>query len=196
MDVNGVTSSYATNSTPATTSTKSTAAVATDNASKDTAVVYESSAKKSTGKTYTPNTAVVNQMKADAEARTSQLRSLVEELISKQGNSYSIGTDSDMWKLLRSGNLTIDEAAKKQAQEDISENGYWGVSQTSSRILDFAKALSGGDPDKIDAMQKAFEKGFKQATKEWGDTLPSISQDTYKAVQEGFDKWREEAKAQ
>ena len=194
MDVNGVTNSYATQSTAATTSTKATKQPTTaSSTANDTAVVYQSSGQ--TAKTYTPNTALVNQMKADTEQRTSQLRSLVENLISKQGKTFAMGDDSDMWKLLRTGELTVDEAAKKQAQEDISENGYWGVNQTSSRILDFAKALCGGDPDKIDAMQSAFEKGFKQATKAWGDTLPSISQDTYKAVQDGFDKWREEAKA-
>ena len=49
-------------------------------------------------------------------------------------------------------NLTIDEAAKKKAQEEISEDGYWGVKQTSDRILDFAKALSGNDSSKADLL--------------------------------------------
>ena len=80
----------------------------------------------------------------------------------------------------------------KQAQEDIADGGYWSVKETSSRILDFAKALTGGDPDKIDEMEKAFEKGYKQATKEWGDELPSSSGETYKAVKEGFSQWRKE----
>jgi hypothetical protein len=60
----------------------------------------------------------------------------------------------------------------------------------SDRILDFAKALSGDDPDKADAMLEAFKKGFEQATKAWGDKLPDISQRTYDAVVEKFNKWK------
>ena len=40
----------------------------------------------------------------------------------------------------------------------------------------------------------AFEKGFKKASKTWGSDLPDISQRTYDAVMEKFDKMAEEAK--
>ena len=130
-------------------------------------------------------------MKADAEARTSQLRSLVEKMMTKQGQT--IATADDMWKFLASGNFTVDAATKAQAQEDISEDGYWGVEQTSDRIIDFAKALTGGYPDLIDKMQEAFEKGFSEATKSWGKELPEISQKTYDAVIEKFQTWKNEA---
>ena len=67
------------------------------------------------------------------------------------------------------------------------------VSQTSSRILDFATALTGGDPSKIEEMRNAFKKGYAQAEKTWGGKLPEISQKTYDAVMEGFDKLAKEA---
>ena len=92
-----------------------------------------------------------------------------------------------MWKFLASGNFTVDAQTKAQAQADIAEDGYWGVKQTSERIFDFAKALSGGDMDKMKEMQAAFEKGFKQATKTWGKELPQISQDTRSAVNKLFE---------
>ena len=136
-------------------------------------------------KIYTPNTALVQQLKADADARISQLRSLVEKLISGQADSY--GKANDIWSFLREGNFTVDPATKAQAQEDISEDGYWGVKQTSQRILDFATALTGGDPSKIEEMRSAFQKGYKQAEKTWGGKLPDISQQTYDAVMKGFD---------
>ncbi|MDD3661353.1 MAG: hypothetical protein PHT89_11630, partial [Lachnospiraceae bacterium] len=63
------------------------------------------------------------------------------------------------------------------------------------RILDFAKALSGGDPDMIDKMRDAFKKGFEEATKSWGKDLPSLSNDTYQAVMDKFDKWAEESRS-
>ena len=38
-------------------------------------------------------------------------------------------------------------------------------------------------------MQAAMEKGFKQATKAWGQDLPSISQDTLSAANKLFDDY-------
>ena len=197
MNVNGVTSTTTTytdyNNTQTTKAAeKTTEAAATKNTE---GVVYESSTQTadttSAKKTYTQNTELVAKLKADAEARTAQLKSLVEQLICKQGTA--IGQADDMWKFLASGNFTVDAVTKAQAQADIAEDGYWGVEQTSDRILDFAKALSGGDPDKAEEMLEAFKKGFEQATKTWGDTLPDISQRTYDAVLSKFEAWKEEA---
>ena len=155
----------------------------------DTGVVYEKSSDQTSG-TVTKKTdyALVNKLKADAEERTSQLRSLVEKMMTKQG--VAIGTADSMWSFLAKGDFTVDEATRAQAQADIAEDGYWGVDQTSDRILDFAKALSGNDPEKADLLLDAFKKGFKEATKSWGQDLPDISQRTYDAVVEKFNKWK------
>ena len=161
----------------------------------ESGVVYEPTSTTedtaTTKKVYKQDTALVNKLKADAEARTAQLRSLVEKIMLGQGNA--IGTADDIWSFLRTGNFTVDAATKAQAQADIAEDGYWGVNQTSDRIIDFAKALCGGDPDKIEEMREAFEKGFKQAEKTWGGELPDISKRTYEAVMEKFDAWAAEA---
>lgn len=204
MSVNGVTSSQAAAaySYSATENVKAdtTAAAATDSAKKEDAaadkgVIYVPSADSTAAagtKTYKPDMNLVNKMKADADARTAQLRSLVEKMMAGQADAY--GKANDIWSFLREGNFTVDAATKKQAQADIAEDGYWGVNQTSDRIIDFAKALTGGDPDKIEDMRAAFEKGFKKAGKTWGGDLPDISQRTYKAVMEKFDQMAEEAK--
>lgn len=155
----------------------------------DTGVVYEKSSDQTSG-TVTKKTdyALINKLKADAQERTSQLRSLVEKMMTKQG--VAIGTADSMWSFLAKGDFTVDEATKAQAQADIADDGYWGVDQTSDRILDFAKALSGNDPEKADLLLDAFKKGFKEATKSWGQDLPDISQRTYDAVVEKFNKWK------
>lgn len=155
----------------------------------DTGVVYEKSSDQTSG-TVTKKTdyALINKLKADAEERTSQLRSLVEKMMTKQG--VAIGTADSMWSFLAEGDFTVDEATRAQAQADIADDGYWGVDQTSDRILDFAKALSGNDPEKADLLLDAFKKGFKEATKSWGQDLPDISQRTYDAVVEKFNKWK------
>lgn len=130
---------------------------------------------------------LVAQLKADVQSRTDQLTSIVTKMLEKQG--VTIGTADDMWKILAKGDFEVDAATKAQAQEDISEDGYWGVKQTSQRIFDFAMALSGGDEKTMEKMRSAFEKGFKQATETWGKELPSISKDTYDAVEKMFDDY-------
>ena len=156
----------------------------------EASAVYEPSTDVKQTDTVTAkqkNEAIISKLKAETEARTQQLKQLVQQMISKQGNAY--GQANDMWKFLASGNFTVDAQTKAQAQADIAEDGYWGVKQTSERIFDFAKALSGGDMDKMKEMQEAFEKGFKQATKTWGKELPQISQDTHDAVNKLFEDY-------
>ena len=198
MSVNGVTqtqaNAYSYASSASAESTKVASTAENTSTAKDTGVVYESSTKTSDSsvkKTYKPDMNLVNKLKADADARTAQLRSLVEKMMSGQANTY--GKANDIWSFLREGNYTVDPATRLQAQQDIAEDGYWGVKQTSDRIIDFATALTGGDPSKIEEMRAAFEKGYKMAEKKWGGELPDISKRTYDAVMEKFDKLVAEA---
>ena len=199
MNVNGITSVTSTydNSSKSKVSEKTAAeSTNTQNTAEETGVVYEPSQKvteDSAKKTYKPDTNLINKLKADAEARTAQLRSLVEQLMGKQATVAGQASDTDIWKFLREGNYTVDPATKAQAQADIAEDGYWGVEQTSERIVQFATALTGGNPELIEDMREAFKEGYAQAEKTWGDKLPEISQKTYDAVMEKFDKLAEEA---
>lgn len=199
MSVNGVTGAantydvYQANQAAAKTAEEKTSEAKASEEKKNTGVVYEASkdADTKTAKTYTQNTNLVNKMKADAEAHAQQLQNIVQQLMSKQGETYN--TANGIWSILASGDFTVDAATKAQAEKDIAEDGYWGVEQTSDRIIDFANALTGGDPSKIEEMREAFKKGYKQAEKTWGGKLPDISQRTYDAVMEKFDKLAEEA---
>lgn len=197
MSVNGVTGYTGATDPYAGYSSTAKAAESKETKSTSTAekdgVIYEKSEASATNtkKNYKVDPNLVAKLKADSDARISQMESLVQKMMSNQGNAY--GQANDIWKLLSGGKFTVDAATKAKAQKDISEDGYWGVKQTSERIVDFAKALTGGDPAKIDEMRNAFEKGFKQATKAWGKDLPSISNSTYDAVMKGFDAWKQES---
>lgn len=203
MSVQSIYNNVATaNTTPvAKTSEKKTENVNTESAKgfEDTAVVYEKTPVPENSVTNKNNgidrEAIIAQMKADTEARMNQLTDIVKKMMAGQGNAFATASGDDIWSFLASGDYTVTEAAKLQAQEDISENGYWGVEQTSSRILDFAKALSGGDVSKADELLEAFKKGYDEATKAWGKELPSITKDTYKAVEEKFAAWKAESEA-
>lgn len=78
---------------------------------KDVGVVYEKSSKtvenagtykKTSGKT---NTALIEKMKADTANRTNQLRSMVEQMMTKQGKK--IGQADDIWSFLASGKYNV-----------------------------------------------------------------------------------------
>lgn len=165
---------------------------------KDDAVIYEKSKEVKSNKhdifegkdLKNPEVrqAIIDKLKADQEAQQKKLLDIVRKTISGQGNA--IASADDMWKFLASGNFTVDAKTKAQAKKDIAEDGYWGVEQTSDRILDFAKALSGNDPKQADKLLNAFKKGFDQATKAWGKKLPDISQRTYDAVVKKFEAWK------
>ena len=193
MDVNGLNKLQNTDYLSKVTDTASAVAAKTNTAKTDASsaegVIYDKSSSTTTGTDYkTNNAALIQKLKQDSEDRINQLKDIVSQMMTKQGTA--IGKADDIWSFLASGDFTIDEAAKKKAQEEISEDGYWGVKQTSDRILDFAKALSGNDSSKADLLLDAFKKGFKEATKTWGKDLPAISKQTYDAVVEKFDKWK------
>jgi len=198
--VNGVTSSQvsaaysAYSSTSKVNKSADSSATASDTAASSAdsvAATYEPSEEGTkAAKTYTQNTELVNQLKMDAETRTQNLQSLVQKLMSQQATTY--GNATDIWSFLREGNFTVDAETKAQAQADIAEDGYWGVNQTSDRIVSFATALTGGDPDKLDSMIEAFKKGYAQAEKTWGGKLPEISQKTYDVVLEKFEELRKQ----
>ena len=172
----------------AATTKEATETTGTSTAKKDqnTAAVYEKSTA-TTSYTKKSNSAVVAKMKADAEQRTAQLQSLVEKMISKQGQT--LASADDMWAFLAKGNLKADPETIAQAKKDIAADGYWGAEQTSDRIVSFAKALAGDNPDKAEELLNAFKKGYQQATGTWGRDLPSLCSDTYDLVEKKFDKW-------
>lgn len=155
----------------------------------ENAAVYESSTKAEK-KTYVKDTDTIAKMKAEAEEKTAQFRELVQKLISKQASTSEIA--DAIWRRFANGDFTATEDTIAQAKKDIAEDGYWGIEQTSQRIFDFAKALSGGDPEKMDEMLEAFKKGYNQATKSWGKELPDISSKTYDAVMKKFDDYKNE----
>ena len=159
-------------------------------------VVYNRSEEPVDNSTYSINkmsssdrTAIVNQLKADAKERKNQMMNLVQKTLSGQAGAFGRASDDDFWRTLASGKFTVDAATKTQAQEDISEDGYWGVKKTSQRLFDFASALAGDDVDKMKEMQTAMEKGFKQATKTWGRELPEISRNTLNAANKLFEDY-------
>ena len=200
MSVNGITTNtgLTTGKTYTASKTKDTAKTSSSKADSTQAAVYEKSdetvaAPKTERKV---DSETIAKLKADAEERTNSLRSLVEKMMTKQGQTiaksgvldFENGTNlAEIFK-----NLEVDEETRLQAQKDTAEDGYWGAEQTSERILSFAKALAGDDPKLAQDMLKAIEKGFGEAAKAWGEDLPELSQNTMKMTFDKVNKWIEE----
>ena len=124
---------------------------------------------------YTVDADTIERLKSENEAR---MANLVQQMLGKQISKNNI------LEAIGSGKFSAEDIA--QAQKDTAEDGYWGVEQTSDRLVKFAVALTGGDPDKLDGMIAAFEKGYGEAEKQWGGTLPELAQRTREATLKKF----------
>jgi len=116
------------------------------------------------------------------------LRSLVVDLLRQQGINTRITLENP-----EKSEIDLATITPEKAKDLVSDDGYFGVEKTSERIFKFAVSISGGDPSRIDAIKEGIDKGFQDAQKIFGGTLPDISHDTYNAVMEKLDKWVKEA---
>ena len=144
------------------------------------AAVYESNSYKAP---HALDSETIKAMKDELEQRT---QDLVQQMLGKQLDTLST-SDESIWQKFRKGEFTATPEQIAQAQKDVADDGYWGVEQTSDRIVKYAMALSGGDPDKLDTMISAFEKGFQAAGKAWGGELPDLAHRTREAVLSKFE---------
>ena len=194
------TESYKTTNTYQKTSAKKNAVAEKNATEKNTATNAEAPAAtytkaertKVNGKYVTltkQNQELVAKLKAESDARADQFRSLVEDMLFKQGKTLSL-TDN-IYAMLRKGEIEVTPEVQAQAKKDIAEDGYWGVEQTSERLFSFAKAISGDNAEMADKLIAAVEKGFKQATKTWGDELPDLCKKTLDATIEKLNTWKE-----
>lgn len=145
---------------------------------KEQSVVYEKPSYKADANT-------IERLKAESEQAHEQLKNLVRQLLEKQGMTF---------EELASGKkeFVVDEEARTEAQAAISEGGSSSPENVSDRIVDFAKAISGGDKSKFELLKNAIEEGFSQAAEALGGALPEVSQKTYDLVMEKLNNWQAE----
>ena len=153
------------------------------------AAEYTKSNPSTVEQTIKHDNVTIEKLKAEAELRTSQLRSVVEKMMLKQGQQFT--TLSDAFDMIEEGTITVDDEIAEEAKKEISEDGYWGVNQTSDRLFSFAKALAGNNPANADKMLEALQKGYDAATASWGGELPELCKQTLEATQKKLTEWRD-----
>lgn len=158
----------------------------------DSSVVYEKSTttkKDSANQIYNRDN-IIAKLKKDQESRMTSMQNLVQKLLNKQGSVFDLANGTNLAATFCEAAANADPDTIKAAQEAISDDGYWGIKQTSDRMVSMAIALTGGDTDKADEMISAIEKGFKQATKSWGEDLPDICQKTLEETKKKMNDWK------
>lgn len=192
--VNNSTGTYTAGTTGAANAATNAAAntAAQTNTNQDTAAVYEKTEnqKKDSANTIYNKDAIIKKLKMDQQNRITSMQNLVEKVLNKQKGAFDLANGSNLANIFRQVAQAATPDAIAQAQKDIAEDGYWGVEQTSDRIVSMAIALTGGDTSKADEMKDAITKGFNKATGAWGEKLPQICQDTYDAAMKKMDDWK------
>ncbi len=130
-------------------------------------------ASEESSKTYGPGLKVASAYEL--------LRNLVVKTLQDQGVPAQISA----------GDMTLDlmTMTPEEAQDLISEDGYFGVEKTSDRIVDFAINAFGQDPSRLQEMKDAIDEGFFAAQDALGGALPDISQQTYEAIMDKLDSF-------
>jgi hypothetical protein len=72
----------------------------------------------------------------------------------------------------------ITELTQDEASSLISENGFFGVTQTSDRVSNFVFSFAGDDVDLLQKGRDGIVQGFEDAKKLFGGELPEISYKT------------------
>jgi len=151
--------------------------------------------------TFTPSAHVkgaadpakLNQLWRDTDHAMDAVRKLLSSALGKDDAS-----GQGFWAVRAKG-VKLSEADRAQAQQLISEDGFFGVKQTTDRIMGFAKAMvgEGASEAQIDRMRAAVQKGFDEVARMFGgfDKLPQVTKDTHAAIMSAFDDWKSGAAA-
>lgn len=100
-----------------------------------------------------------------------------------QSASFDMGKVKDILKSIDfeaigyTGKSIVD-MNPDEAKALVSEEGFFGVTQTSNRLADFVLSGGGDDIDRLKAGREGIVRGFNEAEKIWGGKLPEISYET------------------
>ncbi|WP_083568559.1 hypothetical protein [Arcobacter sp. LA11] len=72
----------------------------------------------------------------------------------------------------------ITELSSDEAKSLVSDGGFFSVEQTSFRVSSFVMNIAGDSFEALEEAKKGIIRGFEEAEKMWGGTLPEISYQT------------------
>ena len=112
-----------------------------------------------------------------------------EENFNSQSDLFTLVNPSDFETTDPRDHLKIISGLSQQeAQNLISEDGFYGVSRTAARIAEFVIMGAGDDIEKLRAGREGITRGLKEAEQMWGGALPDISYETLSKALEQIDE--------
>jgi hypothetical protein len=147
---------------------------------------------------YSKGDATIQKLWDETLAATQALRNIVSALLSggKVDGRFGFkhaGEGQITWAR-RAENPEIDPELAAEAQALIGEDGYYGVKQTTARIMDFARALAGEsyDAQTISDLRAGVQMAFDDVARMFGgfEYLPEVTKQTYEAIMKAFDDWQ------
>jgi hypothetical protein len=141
-----------------------------------------------------PDMKTIQQLQEESNKAFDHLKQIVREMLKRQGLKFRDIETANPGDI-ETGDLKdieVDETARKEAQAMIDEGGENSAEKVSDRIVDFAKAISGGDKSKLDLLKASIDQGFKAAEADFGDKLPEISKKTHELIMAKLDAWAHE----
>lgn len=160
----------------------------------DPAATYTPSTQQKSG-VYSKGSATIARLWDELNNATESLRNLVASMLGK--NNAGERTGQAYWAMVANPEkygIVVDDETRTEAERMVGEDGFFGIKQTTDRIMDFAKALAGdgADAKTIENLREGTKKGFDDVAKMFGgfDKLPDVTKKTYEALMKEFDNWK------
>ena len=140
------------------TSEKESTEKAAENKQQTDGVVYEKGSSTKNTEYVKKNSALIEKLKADSETRVQQMRTLVEQMMSKQG--AAVGKANDMWRIVDFAKaLSGNDPAKADKMIEAFKKGFqqatgsWG-----KKLPDISQRTYDAVMEKFDAWKNGTEK--------------------------------------
>ncbi len=171
----------------------------------------KSAEKEVTDSTYKPikkklSTEEISAIKDSQEnLKTELIKKFISDTINNQNKLLGKATESGISKISKESTDLLTKifgslenaypemaTTPEGAKQAIEDGGPYSINAVADRIMTMAKSLAGDDPNKIQQMRAAVEKGFSQAgidfNKATKTELPQICKDTCTEVMRRFDE--------
>ncbi len=136
--------------------------------------------------------ALKDQVKQNSQAFSLNIEIIQVDISFKSGESENVNSDfeknyqefQDFLDNIGYKGKAIADLSQDEAKELVSDDGFFGIDQTSQRIADFVIQGAGDDADLLKAGLDGILQGFNEAEEIWGSKLPDIS---YKTIDKAKD---------
>lgn len=136
--------------------------------------------------------AIKAERKESQQKQFTQIISQIQSTVVQKSKGDSVEVNAQAFKdFLQEIGYTgkpIASLSKEEATELVSEDGFFGIAQTSERIAKFVVTGAGSDEKLLREGREGVLQGFKEAEAIWGGKLPDIAYETIEKAVAMIDK--------